>query len=247
MVLRLWNHYIPNHATMKKTLISLLLTVFALGTNCMAQTEDFTHPVIWGIKGNLGAELPSRWRADGNSQKMYNSGFGASIGGLANIYLGKHFYFEPELALFYEGYSYNDIRMVAPNSPSVNVGPDIHKLGVRVPLNFGYFINISDTWGIAVFTGPELNCAFWGNSKATSDEVKGDYDYTHLYSGKYAQRRCDLAWNVGVGFPVRNFMISLEADFGITDILKNEFTCRENRVGLGITYYFPSKTESTTE
>lgn len=200
--------------------------------------ETSSKTVVWGIKGNLNAELPSHWRRGGESIKKYNSGFGASLGALANIYFARNFFFEPEVALFYEGYSYNNIQTVAPNSPSVNVGPNIYKLGLRVPLPVGYFINISEKWGLTVFTGPELNYTFYGKTKASEESVKNDADLMQLFSGPNAQRRFDLAWKVGVGFPVDRFLISLEADLGITDMLKNSYSMRENRLGLGITYYF---------
>lgn len=225
----------------KIILASLLLSAFSLPL--AAQTEEIeiiekNSNVIWGIKGCLSAELPSKVKVDNTSAKMYMSGFGASLGGMMNVNLGKNFYFEPELLLFYEGYSYDNIQVVAPNSPSVNVGPQIHKLGVRLPLKVGYFINISEKWGLEVFTGPQLSYAFYGNAKSTDEEIKDNYDLMHLYEGKYAQRRFDLGWKIGVGFPVEHFLISLEADFGITNMMKSYGTMRENRLSLGIGYYF---------
>lgn len=218
--------------------VALLLSS-ALSVYAQSDSTAYVHKnPIWGIKGNLNAELPSNWRHDGNSVKVYNSGFGASLGGLANFYLGHNFYFEPELSLFYEGYSYNNIQAVAPNSPSVNVGPNLYKLGVRVPLPVGYFINISDKWGLDVFTGPQLSYAFYGKAKSGDESVKADKDLMSVFKGPYAQRRFDLGWKIGVGFPVDNFLISLEADLGITDMLRNSYTMRENRLSLGITYYF---------
>ncbi|MCH5217552.1 MAG: PorT family protein [Muribaculaceae bacterium] len=194
--------------------------------------------VVWGIKGNLSATLPSKWRANGKSEKVFNAGFGASIGGLMNVYLGKNFYFEPELALFYEGYSYDIVMPVAPNSPSVNAGPSIYKLGVRLPLNVGYFINISDKWGLDVFTGPQLSYAFYGDARCSNEQLKQDYDLMHVFKGANAQRRLDLGWKIGVGFPVDRFLVSLEADLGITNLLRNSYTMRENSLSLGISYYF---------
>lgn len=232
---------------MKKTILSLFALAFLFTLNIDAQ--ETTAPVyknpVWGIKGNLNAELPSRVREDGTSHKFFNSGFGASIGGVMNLYLDKNFYFEPEVALFYEGYSYNNVKAVAPNSPSVNVGPNIYKLGVRIPVDFGYFINISEKWGLNIFTGPVFNYAFYGKAKSTHEATMNDDDLMSVFGGKYPQNRVDLAWKVGVGFPVDHFMISLEADFGITDMMKGPGTFRENTLGLGITYYFanPATTE----
>lgn len=195
--------------------------------------------VVWGVKGNLNAELPSKWRGGGESRKEYNSGFGVSVGALANIYLGKNFYFEPELALFYEGYSYDKVQFVAPNSPAVNAGPNIYKVGVRVPLVVGYSIDISEKWGINVFTGPQLSYAFWGDVKSDNAEYKDDPSIMNIFGKDGSQRRFDLGWKIGVGFPVNHFVISLEGDIGITDLLKSSvYSFRENRVSLGVAYYF---------
>ena len=194
--------------------------------------------VVWGIKGNLSAELPGKRKLNGQQVMGFNSGFGASLGGLVNIYLGKNFYFEPEVALFYEGHSYNNVKSVASNSPMVNVGPNIYKLGVRIPVTFGYFINISEKWGLDIFTGPQFSYAFYGKAKSDDPTVSGNPNLMSVFSGDYAQRRSDLEWKIGVGFPVERFLISLEADLGITNILKSPYTMRENRLSLGITYYF---------
>lgn len=207
-------------------------------TNLRVAADYQTKTVIWGIKGNLGAELPyAKWTRGSDRIRMFNSGFGASIGALANIYLDRGFYFEPEIAFFYEGYSYNNVMQVAPNSPSINAGPNLHKLGFRIPAVFGYYIGISDKWGLNVFTGPQFSFAFYGVAKTQNEDVKANYDFNHVFKGAYAQRRWDIGWKVGVGFPVNNFLISFEGDFGITDMLKAG-TLRENRVSLGVTYYF---------
>lgn len=204
--------------------------------------------LVWGIKGKLSAVLPSRIREHGETRMKFNSGFGASIGALANVYLGNYFYFEPDVSLFYEGYNYNNMVVAAPNSPSVNGGPNIYKLGVRLPLNFGYFINISDKWGLNVFTGPELGYTFYGTTKTDSEEVKNNEDLMNLYKGPYAQRRFEFGWDIGVGFPVNNFVISLEADLGITNMLKSgSMGFRENRLSLGITYYFVNTGNETEQ
>ena len=234
------NNY--NILNMKR--IGLIITWILLFCSTMgyALEEDGSYKrVIWGIKGNLNAELPSKWKAAHESYQAYNSGFGVSAGGLANIYLGHYFYLEPEVALFYEGYSYNNIKAVAPNSPSVNAGPNINKIGIRLPVVVGYFFNISEKWGLNVFTGPQFSYAFYGKARSDNEEIKNDKDLMSVFNGQYAQRHFDASWKIGVGFPVEHFLISLEGDIGISDMLKNTYSFRENRVSLGITYYFVSR------
>lgn len=227
----------------KYSILAALAALLLYSPGVKAQEAQYQYPgvnktVIWGLKANLNAELPSKWRNAKISEKMFNSGFGASIGGLANVYLGKNFYFEPELSLFYEEYSYDIVMAVAPNSPSVNAGPTVNKLGLRLPLVFGYFIDISEKWGLDVFTGPQLSYAFHGWCSSENKAALEDTDVLKIFSGQYAQRRFDMGWKIGVGFPVNQFLISLEGDIGITNQLRHTWTMRENRVSLGITYYF---------
>lgn len=234
---------------MRTKIFILLVSLLCLPIQTIEAQEaispNVTNTVIWGIKANLNAELPTKWHKPANSIKMFNSGFGASVGALANIYLGRNFYFEPEIGLFYQGYSYDNIVTVAPNSPSVNAGPSLTKLGLRLPLVFGYFINISETWGLDVFTGPLFNYAFYGHASSENEDIKSDYSLMNVFKGDFAQKRFGVDWKVGVGFPVQNFLISLEADFGITNRLRHNWTMRENRVSLGITYYFVNNSLST--
>lgn len=230
---------------MKKLFFTLAAVFIAFGTAGAQEYSDSiaSKRVIWGVKANIGAEIPGKVKQGKEGFKVYNSGFSGSVGGLANIALGKNFYFEPELSLYYEEYSYNNIEAVAPNSPSVNIGPTLHKLGVRIPLDFGYFFDISEKWGLAVYTGPQFDYIFYGNAKydksdeAISQSIK-ESGLDKIFSGPYAQNRFNVDWKVGVGCPVEHFLISIEADFGLTNTMKSPWTMRENRLTLGIGYYF---------
>lgn len=230
---------------MKKILIPILTLIFCYGvSNAQQDNESVANKrVIWGIKANLGAELPGHLKNKDINIKMYNSGFSGSIGGLANIALGKNFYFEPEVALFYDQYSYDKVEAMSEHSPSVNIGPSIHKFGFRIPLNFGYFINISEKWGLDVFTGPELSYAFSGSARYDKSDPKlveavNEAGLGEVFSGPFEQNRFNVDWKVGIGFPVEHFLISLEGDFGLTNMMKKTWTMHENRVTLGIGYYF---------
>jgi len=194
------------------------------------------NTVIWGIKASIGAELPSKWHRDGGVVTMYRPGYGFTIGGVSNIYLGKNFYFEPALSLAYSQYRYKDISLMDGDGTIIETDPKIYKWSFQIPLIVGYTIDMSDNFALNVFTGPQVRYAFAGKIDLGNKELNEDADeYINLWNG---QRRFDLSWKVGVGFPVNSFLISLEADFGITDLLKNDFSFRENRVGVGVTYYF---------
>ncbi len=217
---------------MKRKILSAILmtlvgTIFAFG-------QDNT--VMWGVKASIDAELPGRWHGDGGGVTMYRPGVGFTLGGVSNIYLGKNFYFEPSVAIAYSQYRYKDV--VFSNSEGVigETDPKIYKWSLQIPLVVGYSIDIWEKHALNFFTGPQIRYAFAGKIAFRDKELAEDAnEYVNLWNG---QRRFDLSWKVGVGVPFNNFFVSLEADLGITDLLKNDMSFRENRLGVGVTYYF---------
>ncbi len=87
-----------------------------------------------------------------------------------------------------------------------------------------------------IFTGCEGRYAFRGKIPIKYPCLKvSSKEYVNLGNSQW---RFDLSWKVGVGVPVNNFLISLEADLEITDLLESDLSFRDNRVGVGVTYYF---------
>ena len=194
------------------------------------------NSVIWGIKASVDAELPSKWHREGGGVTMYRPGYGFTIGGVSNVYLGKNFYFEPGISFAYSQYRYKDVVFSDSEGVIWETDPKIYKWSFQIPLVVGYTIDLSDEYSLNVFTGPQVRYAFAGGISFKNKEIAEEADeYVNLWNG---QRRFDLSWKVGVGIPINNFQISLEADLGITDLLKNDMSFRENRVGVGVTYYF---------
>ena len=165
---------------------------------------------------------------------MYNPGAGFTIGGISNIYLGKNFYFEPGVSFFYSQYRCD--YSIGTDLVNMIKNPKIYKLGIEVPLVFGYTIDFSKKFSMDIFTGPQLRYALGGEMVIKDQEIKEDFgDTVDLWE---IQRRFDCSWKIGIGFPMNQFTLSLEADLGITNLLKHEISFRENRVGLGLAYYF---------
>ena len=216
-----------------KCKILLYILILVLGT-VYGFAQD--NSVIWGIKASVDAELPSKWHRDGGAVTMYHPGYGFTVGGVSNIYLGKNFYFEPGISLAYSQYRYKDIEFSDSEGVIRETDPKIYKWSLQIPLVVGYTIDLSDEYSLNVFTGPQVRYAFAGGISFKNKEIAEEADeYANLWN---EQRRFDLSWKVGVGVPINNFQISLEADLGITDLLKNDMSFRENRVGIGVTYYF---------
>ena len=166
---------------------------------------------------------------------MYRHGYGANIGGVCNVWLGKGFFFEPGVSLYYDSYSFKDLIVDGgPNSDS-DKDPRLYKIGVRIPLVAGYDWQTGDRFSLSFFTGPELNYSFAGKYVFHNKEVWGDMSDNPFLD----QRRLDCAWKIGVGVPLNGFMISAEAAIGITDLMKNpDLSFRENRFTIALTRYF---------
>lgn len=222
---------------MKRKILSFLVMFAIVSGSCFAKSAS-SEPALWGIKANFGLELPGNWRGNGNSVKMYSTGVDAQVGAVCNIYLGRDFYFEPGAALFYESYKFDNLGILGAEGDVVATDPGIHKLGVRVPLVFGYTFALSEDFSMCVFTGPQIGYALWGEvSTEYPSNYYGDEFPTDLF-GKHGHRRFEFGWKIGVGIPFNNFMVSFEGDLGITDLLKNGMSFRENRCIVGLTYYF---------
>lgn len=223
-----------NEVMLKHKIVALLVAMISCGTaSVSAQNEE---RVQWGLKLSVGAELPSKWHGDNGNVAMYRPGVGLAVGAVSNIYLGKNFYFEPGVSLFYTRYRYKDLFVMGDGGNFSEKDPTIHKYGVQIPLVAGYEISFSGRYGINVFTGPQLRYAFAGKTTFKNKELqKENEDILGLWN---YQRRLDCSWKIGVGFPINSFNISVEADLGMTDLLKGDMSFRENRVGAAVTYYF---------
>lgn len=213
-----------------KTFI-IVVVLFCINFNAIANDND---KVLWGLKATVDAELPGKWHGNHHSIKMYNNGIGFSIGGVSNIYLGKNFYFEPGVSFFYSQYSYD---LIIGNVDGLDIkDPQLYKLGIELPLIFGYTIYFSDKFAMNVFTGPQFRYALGG--KVVINDNRLQEELKPIIGLWETQRRFDCSWRIGVGFPINHLTVSLEADLGISDLLKEDMSFRENRLGLGLTYFF---------
>ncbi|MDE6854044.1 MAG: PorT family protein [Muribaculaceae bacterium] len=217
---------------MKRQLSALILSAAALCFgSAPAMAQDNTGP-IWGVKANLNIELPGNMHNDNVSDDFFRTGAGLSAGVVCNLYLGSNFYFEPGVSLFYGQYKIRDLSVIVDNVNTVSIDGPVKKFGVRVPLVFGYSLDFSDRFALNLFTGPQLSYALAGDISMPAEVEDDGIDLWR------SQRRFDCGWKIGVGFPIGNVTVSVEGDLGITDLQKGDLTFRENRVSLGLAYYF---------
>lgn len=216
----------------QRILIFTLISI--LGMTASAQQEENTRP-MWGVKAAFDINIPGKWHGDAGSIEMYRMGYGGTIGAVYNIYLGRNFYLEPGISLFYDTYSYKDLYMSAENTEIKD--PGIYKAGIRIPIVAGYEFSIANRLDMIVFTGPELNYAFTGDVKIKDNSLIDGTELAMFGKDGY-QRRIDCAWKIGAGFPLDMWTVSVEASIGMTDLMKTEVSFRENRVSVGVTRYF---------
>jgi len=217
--------------TMKRSILMSLLMTLTAAISTSAQAEESDTRPMFGLRAAFDVNIPGDWHNDSGSVKMYKTGYGATVGGVCNVYIGHGFYIEPGVSLFYDSYSYVDLTILGEESQIES--PSLYKLGVRIPVLVGYSFNLGERLSMSVYTGPEVSYAFAGKIK--ENIIPDDPIELNLFDG---HRRFDCAWKAGVGFPVKNFLISVDAAIGVSDLLKgSSFSFRENRVSIGLTYY----------
>lgn len=212
----------------RRTALAFLLSLLA-AVPVMAQG-------LWGAKASLDFNSPGKWKVGDVSTKINNSGLGFSVGGVYTHYVTDGFFIEPSLSLFYDTYSC-DFIIQADESASLEK-PRTCKWGLRLPLVVGYTFDITDTFALSVFTGPELDYAFAGGYRFKDKTLQDLLGNTLFGKEDGVQRRFSCSWKGGIGFPLSDWRFDLEAVVGLSDIIQGAPSQKENRFSLSILRYF---------
>lgn len=208
---------------MKRFFLVLSVILAAAGT---VFSQDNPYRPVFGFRAAVDVNLPGNWNTPVGASDVFNVGAGGAIGFACRFPFMRDLYVEPAVNLYYDQYSFKN-KLGTTNYGNVNT------FGVRIPFVLGYNFRFSEKVVMTVFTGPEFKAAFAGSY---SDGPVGENPYN---SSLYNLRHFNVAWNVGIGVPVKNFMISVEGSFGMTDQAQNSlYSFRENRITAGLTYYF---------
>lgn len=221
---------------MKKLSILLCILMCSLWANAQV-IEKGEHNPTWGVRATFDVNIPGHVRINDYNDKMFRAGTGGTIGAVCNIYLGYKFYIEPGVSLFYDTYSYNDLIIAADDIADIQRNPGVYKVGFRIPIVAGYSFSISDRLSIAPFTGPELSYAFAGDIRIHDKESLG-IDGNLLFGDTGFQRRVDCGWKVGIAFFSDMWSFNIDATIGMTNLMTNGTSFRENRFAVNITRYF---------
>lgn len=220
---------------MKRILIALVAAVCSL-TAVMGQESEKT--VIWGVRAGIDVNIPGKWHGNGASVDMFKNGCGFTAGAVCNVWLGRAFYLEPGLSLFYDTYSFDDLILADNAGEPAQSDPSLYKVGLRLPVMVGYSFNIAQRLLMSVYTGPELSYAFGGKVRLDENVDTNDIDTAFDLFGPGGQRRLDCAWKIGVAAPIGPISMSLDCALGLTNLNRSEMSFREYRVTVGATYYF---------
>lgn len=217
-----------------------LILLISLVISALAFSSRADDKVRWGAKLSVEGVLPTKLKSGDSSFKLFHNGVGFTVGAVSHINIASEFFVEPGLSFFYSKYKY-DITLME-NLDKVEVNPPLTKMGVQLPVVLGYQANFTDMIGIRLYMGPQIRYAFAGKVGIKDPELREEYEPLLLWD---CNRRFELSWKAGIGVPIDNFMISAEADFGLTNLTKtttitgdHPWRMREFRVGGAFTYYF---------
>ena len=220
----------------RKSLILLISIIISAATF----TSHADGKVRWGAKLSVEGVMPTKLKSGDSSFKMFHNGVGFTLGAVSHINFGREFFVEPGLSFFYSKYKYDLTIMDTPAKQEVD--PPLTKMGMQLPVVVGYQANFTDMIGIRLYMGPQIRYAFAGKVGIKDPQLREENESLLLWD---CNRRFELSWKAGIGVPIDNFMISAEADFGLTNLTKTTtitgdlpWRMREFRVGGAITYYF---------
>ncbi len=225
----------------------LLLTSSLAAVLCTAASASspvFDNPdnaPFWGVRVGADIAIPGDWKAGNGSVNMYDGKAGGFIGAIYQHPLVANLYVEPGLQLYYDTYRY-DLVIMETEDHGIIEDPKISKIGLRIPVNFGFRFDVSDRLGVAPYTGPEFNWGFGG--KVHIPDVGHNAELidlpTNPYADAYGWRHCNLAWNFGVSFDIDyRWSFILSGAVGVTDQIKfDNIKWRDNRFSISLGYNF---------
>lgn len=191
---------------------------------------------LWGAKASLDINVPGKWKAGDVSTKLYTSGLGFSLGGVYSHYLSDSFFLEPSLSVFYDTCGCD---FIVNEGMTQDYSPGEYKVGLRLPVVIGYTFDITDDFGLFVFTGPELNYAFAGGYRWKNKSIQNEVGDVPLFGNESGlERRLSCAWKGGLGFPFGDWRVDFEAVVGISDIIVGSPSMKENRFSLSLLRFF---------
>lgn len=224
---------------MRKILSSLAIVIASI------LAADAQTPSTGEYYGETGFGVTVGWDLNSPSTNLdyMGNGSGLSFGAIYDIPLYRSLYFEPGL-LFY--YNTMLIDGLSPEGGSVEVATgSVRNTGFRIPLRFGYRIELVDDIALSIFTGPQLNIGLSAKrhlkTRLVGEQKEELWPSTNLYGNGF--HRLDAQWLFGVRLHYQdNFFAEIGGGVGMTNLLvKDHYSnshLRRNTFTIGVGYMF---------
>ncbi|MDE6207051.1 MAG: PorT family protein [Muribaculaceae bacterium] len=144
----------------------------------------------WGVRTSMDVTFPS------GGTKLYDTGAGLSIGGVASFDLPRNFYVEPSLYFSYTGFSSKGLAEFDDQS---YLDGTARLYSLRVPVYVGWHHDISPLMQLGIATGPYVNVNLSARQglQANFDAAVPLPDKTvDLF--KHGWKRVDAGWGISL-------------------------------------------------
>lgn len=220
-----------------KTAFRTLALLLGIMAPAMAVADNYTYNGSenrdsFGVRA--GVDISSAAGAD----DTYSNGVGGSVGAVYTKYLYRDFYIEPGAYLFYDTFGQTVTATAEPADVPVDVDGSIRNFGIRIPVNMGYRLTLTDDMGLKFFTGPQMNMSLVARSHFNDEEGVERIEDTNIL-GKKGFKRFDMQWNFGVGLDYNRWFVGVTASAGVTKVMNRTFEhFRRNYVMIAVGYTF---------
>ncbi len=233
---------------MKKLILTCVLAAMAaVTTNAQSIFNNPNNKSYWGVRVGLDVSNPTKVTfKDGDfkeSESIYKSGAGISLGAIYHLPVVANFYFEPGASLFYNTWA---TKLDSEDKEYINHN-SFRQTGIRIPLNVGYHFDFTNQFNVSVFTGPQFEVGF-----SCDDYIGakvGDVEYHEapsMYSGDEGLNRFTAAWNIGVGFTYSKFYLGVTGQLGMNNMQRYKkdkdddfsYSSHMNKVTIALGYNF---------
>ncbi|MCM1292277.1 MAG: outer membrane beta-barrel protein [Bacteroides sp.] len=209
---------------MKKCAIALLLAA----SSVVGYAQDFfdnpDNKAFFGVRASYELAVPGDFTSGDGVGKLdaLDNGSGFNVGAVYNMPVWKNLFVETGLSIYYNTYSLN--RTVANEIfPVANEfsfkSASVRQWGFRLPIHAGYNFDFTPDIRVGVFTGPELNVSFKGNTHAGVDEFNisgpafGDNGYLN---------RADIKWRIGASATfMDHYYVAISGAVGMCDMARD--------------------------
>lgn len=202
--------------------IMLLMPFLSYGQE-QADVSDSRLQIRYGIAGAFTLNLPGNWMST-NNKKEISISYGGAIGAVCNATWKSNWFAETGLLIGYDNLKVPDIVVE-------NKKLEINRWTAYIPIEGGYYFDLTETLKIAPVLGIKTSCSFGNHVRHINpnDKIKCN--------------PLNIAWGIGVNLLTdQKFAVQTIAYMGLVNILKHNSPYYTedvyvNSVHISIKYY----------